>query len=114
VIGGSVAFCVLSFTERDRPEKTLVPLIGGAGVAALSKMPDFIEPAFNHHHRQFFHSLTFAGILGFSAKRLYEWQPTDPLEKLLRAGLLAAIAAYLIHLACDFMTTKSLPVLGRL
>jgi membrane-bound metal-dependent hydrolase YbcI (DUF457 family) len=113
-IGGSVAFCFLAYAERDRVEKTLLPVVGAAGVAALSKLPDLVEPALHPNHRQFFHSVAFAAALGVCAKSIYDWRPTDTWAKALRGFLLIALAAYLIHLASDFFTARSLPLVGRL
>lgn len=112
-IGASVVFFTLACSERERTEKTLVPVVGAGLAGAFSKLPDIIEPADNPNHRQFFHSLAFAGLLGFFAHKIYRWSPTDEWEKALRFVLLMAISAYLIHLALDCGTPRSLPWAGK-
>ena len=86
-----------------------------AGLAAkTAKLPDMIEPALHPNHRQFFHSLGFAGLLGYGMYELYKWETEDELEKLLRLAGLAIGGSYLIHLLCDARTPKGLPIIGKL
>lgn len=68
-------------------------------------LPDFIEPAFNYKHRQYFHSKSFAKILGalfvvsFVAGFLIEW-----------VNIFAfLIVGYLFHLFLDSTTPMGLP-----
>src|SRR5437660_2084 len=78
------------------------PLVGGALCAACATLPDLVEPALrNPHHRQFFHSLAFAGMLGWGVYEVYKWEPDSDWEKVLRLALIAAGAAYLLHLLSD-------------
>lgn len=104
---------VLHADARARGQTTAWP-IAGAGLAALAtKLPDILEPAVNPHHRQFFHSLAFAGLLIAGGKKLYDWQPeTDEGRFWRKAGLIGP-GAYLCHLALDATTPRSLPLLGR-
>lgn len=41
-------------------------------------------------------------------------QAQTDFEKALKFALLVALNAYLVHLALDFVTPKSLPLIGRL
>ena len=92
-----------------------IRIVALSGVGALSgSLPDLIEPAINPNHRQFFHSVTFAFALAAGMRELYTWQPVEPLHKLTRGIALAASGAYLIHLAMDSTTPKSIPLLGKL
>jgi inner membrane protein len=79
----------------------------------LTKLPDLLEPATSPSHRQFFHSLVFAGLLGVGLHKLHGWQPDDDGGKFVRWLGLIAGSAYLIHLAMDFTTAKSLPLVGK-
>lgn len=94
---------------------TLAPFAAGGLAAATARLPDILEPAFhNPNHRQFFHSLGFAGLVGYGIFRLYEWETEDELEKILRIAGMAIGGSYLIHLLCDSTTPKGLPVIGKL
>jgi len=93
---------------------TAAPVLTGGLATLLASLPDWIEPATNPHHRQFFHSVTFACALGYGTYRLYQWEPETTGEGLLRWFLLVATGAYLAHLICDAGTPRSLPLLGKL
>lgn len=84
----------------------------GGVAAAAGTLPDMLEPPLHPNHRKFFHSLVAAGMLGYGVYRLYQWQPRDAGEKILRLAGLAMGGAYLVHLAMDACTPKSLPVAG--
>jgi inner membrane protein len=88
--------------------------LGGGLAAMLGTLPDIVEPAHDPNHRQFFHSLVFAAILGYLAYRLYRWKPEEPWQQAARMLGLIMIGAYLVHLSMDAMTSKSLPILGKL
>ena len=45
-------------------------------------------------------------------RKLHAWEPETEAEKLMRKIALVAGGAYLIHLALDFTTRKSLPLIG--
>ena len=105
---------LLHSEEAQRGESTAWP-IACAGVAALAtNLPDVLEPAMTPNHRQFFHSLLFAGILGYGLYRLYGWDAETSEQKLLRTVGLVAGGAYLVRLALDATTKRSLPLVGRL
>ena len=90
------------------------PVVAAGAAASCGTLPDLLEPALHPNHRQFFHGVVFAFGLGVGLYQLYEWEPdTDP-KRLLRGALLVAGAAYLVHLAMDACTRKSLPLIGKL
>lgn len=99
--------------EIKEGKKTMAPLGGVALAAICTNLPDMLEPAIHSHHRQFFHSLAFVGILGLGMRRLYEWDTKTELERQMRFCLLVAGGSYLIHLAMDACTSRSLPLLGK-
>jgi len=107
-----IAICVLDKEETNSDFHN--PVAAGAIGAMLGKLPDWIEPATNPNHRQFFHSVIVLSGLAMGVKKLYEWEPEDDGEKLLRSALLIGGAAYLSHLALDSLTSKSLPLVGKL
>lgn len=83
----------------------------GLAAAALPSLPDYIEPALHPNHRKFFHSLAFVAGLAYAMREVYGWQAEGERERLARALLLAAGAAYLGHLALDALSAKSLPLI---
>lgn len=103
----------LATLPEDHQKGIAHPLAGGAASALLASLPDAIEPAVHPHHRQFFHSLAFAGMVGYGLHRAYHWKPESDGQELLRAAALLVGSAYLLHLAADFFTARSIPVLGR-
>lgn len=99
---------------HERGEITPLPIASAVVAAALGSLPDWIEPATNPHHRQFFHSVLFLGGVCYGTYRAYHWQPQTPWQSVLRWLTLIAGGAYIAHLICDAQTARSLPVLGRL
>lgn len=97
-----------------REEAAAHALVGCAGGYCFGTLPDLIEPATSPHHRQFFHGLIFAGVMGYGLCRLYQWEPESVELKVLRMIGLIAGGAYLVHLALDATTKRSLPLVGRL
>ncbi len=89
------------------------PLVGATATTLLASLPDAIEPPIHPHHRQFFHSLAFAGMVGYGVYEAYHWQPESSEQKWLRIVALVCGSAYLLHLAADLMTARSLPLLGK-
>jgi len=89
------------------------PLVAGTASALLASLPDAIEPAIHPHHRQFFHSVAFAGLVGYGLYRAYHWKPETDGQKVQRSAVLLVGSAYLLHLAADLFTPRSIPVLGR-
>jgi inner membrane protein len=110
---GAAVGLFLSHQEQNDGQAAAGPLLSAGLAALLTKLPDLLEPATSPSHRQFFHSLVFAGLLGVGLHKLHGWQPDDDGGKFVRWLGLIAGSAYLIHLAMDFTTAKSLPLVGK-
>lgn len=100
--------------EGGKKERSIKPVAGALLAGYLTKLPDVLEPAVHPNHRQFFHSLAFAGVLGVAAYKIHQWEPESPAGEVARFAMLVGAAAYFIHLAIDAGTSKSLPLLGKL
>lgn len=103
----------LAYKEYQSGQKSLKPFVGAGLAAWATKLPDILEPADHPNHRQVFHSLAFAAGLVRALAELNTWQAQTDLEKALKFSLLVIGNAYLVHLALDFITAKSLPLTGR-
>lgn len=112
VTGISIA-TFLAIQDQREGRASARPLAGGAAAALLACLPDLMQPATHPNHRQFFHSLVFAGVLVTGFMKLREYKPSSTGAALLRRLGLIAMPAYLIHVAMDATTAKSLPVVGR-
>lgn len=99
--------------EADNGKATAKPLFAAALAAKLTKLPDILEPAIHPNHRQFFHGLAFASLVGLTGYRLYQWEPQDKWEEFVRFVLLVGAGSYLVHLMLDATTPKSLPLMGK-
>jgi len=108
----TVGGCVAQL-EATEGKKTMAPLGGAALAAICTNLPDKLEPAIHPHHRQFFHSVAFVGMLGLGMYKLYKWETKTGQEDLLKFCLLVVGGSYLIHLAMDACTRRSLPLLGK-
>ena len=104
---------VLAYDEGQRGEMTVKPLAGAAVAAVVTNLPDILEPALHPHHRQFFHSILFAGGLGKMIYELHRWKPDEEWKRAARFLGLVAGYAYLVHLAMDACTARSLPLIGK-
>lgn len=114
-IGAAVAIGgVLATIENQKNEFTHAPITGTVVAAACTNLPDWLEPATHPHHRQFFHSLAFGGMVCYGVYKAYQWQPETDFDKFIRLCLLAAGAGVLIHLAMDSVTPRSIPLFGKL
>lgn len=100
--------------ERERLHRSERPVMGAILAAGFTKLPDMLEPAVHPNHRQFFHSVTFAGMLGLVAHKVYHWRPDNPKDETVRFISLVCMSAYFIHLLLDAGTPKSLPLIGKL
>jgi inner membrane protein len=114
VVAGGAIGLFLADRESRSGQATAWPLVGGLAGSVLTCLPDCLEPALHPNHRQFFHSLIFAGLLMAAFVKLRDWQPEKPESTLWRNVGMLAIGGYLTHLALDATTAKSLPLLGRL
>jgi len=100
--------------EGERRKNTHAPLTGSILAAICTNMPDWLEPAMNPHHRQFFHSIAFAAMIGGGMYKLSQWETQTEGEKFLKFCLMVVGGAYLVHLAMDACTRRSLPLLGKI
>lgn len=100
--------------ERGKQHPSERPVVGAILAAGFTKLPDMLEPAVHPNHRQFFHSVAFAGMLGIVTHKVYCWQPDNPTDETVRFLLLVCASAYFIHLLLDAGTPKSLPLIGKL
>lgn len=105
---------ILGHLEETNMEPSPKPLIGAGLAALLTNLPDLLEPALHPQHRQFFHSVAFAGLIGLAGYKLYTWEPDDDWERVLRFLLLVGCGAVLVHLAVDALTKRSLPWVGKI
>ena len=112
VVAGLAVGAVLAGREAKRGQSSLEPVASGAISALLTNLPDVLEPATSPNHRAFFHSLAFAAMLGIGLHRLSQWETRSEQDKFWKyLGMLAG-SACLIHLALDFTTRRSLPIVG--
>lgn len=112
LVAGAAVSMYLANRERAASTMTIKPFLGGAAAAFFTNLPDVLEPATSPNHRAVFHSLAFAGVLGICLYQLNQWQTENAFESLLKGVGMLAMSAYLIHLALDFSTAKSLPLIG--
>ncbi len=107
VVGG-----ISAYSEYQRGESSHRPLLQAAFAATCGTLPDILEPAAgNPNHRQFFHSLSFAGIVGNGMYKIWKWETKGEFDEFLKTVGLIAGCAYLIHLIMDSSTPKSLPLI---
>lgn len=110
-IGSSIAIGLPSLiAELKQGEKANFgrPLIATTLATLTASLPDVIEPATNPYHRQFFHSVAFASLLGYGLYRLYKWEAQEEWQRAIRFGGLVIGGSYLFHLALDACTPSSL------
>ena len=112
-LGAAAAVGLINLIHELRNEEKVHPgrpLLAAALAAMAATLPDLIEPATNPHHRQFFHSLACAVLMGYGAYRLCQWEPQEDWQKMLRFCSLVVGGAYLVHLTMDACTPSSLPL----
>lgn len=114
LIAATVIAGAISAAESREGKQTANPLIGGAVASVLTKLPDQLEPALHPNHRQFLHSVAFGALVGFAGYRAYQWEPDSPWEQAMRFFVIVACGAYLVHLATDALTPKSIPLIGKI
>ena len=67
--------------ENNQEEPTAKPLVAGSLAWLAGTLPDILEPARHPNHRQFFHSLAFAGLVGHGVYKAWKWEPGEmPIE----------------------------------
>ena len=77
-------------------------------------LPDLQEPAPDPNHLQFFHSVAFGLIDSRWPSPTLSLANRRALAALVRGGPLIAGGAYMMHLAMNTTTEKSLPLIGRI
>jgi hypothetical protein len=112
VAGAGIGFAI-AYKESRTGQSTAWPVAGGGLGALFGTLPDILEPADHPNHRQFYHGLFFAAVLGYAWYKLYQWKPEESWQRTARMFGLIAIGAYLIHLAMDATTPKSIPLVGK-
>lgn len=88
-----------------------MPLAAGALGMLCTNLPDILEPATSPNHRKVFHSVTCAVVIAVGMKKAWDWEPEDDLWRVTRFLVLVAGAGYLVHLALDATTKRSLPLI---
>lgn len=103
------------FAVKDKPGMRPLPhpVVAAPLSAVFASLPDILEPALNPHHRQLFHCLAFAGLVGIGVHEAYQWEPETPAQEVLRLAALIVGSAYLLHLVADMFTPRGLPLIGR-
>lgn len=111
LFAGIAVYAVSAYAENQKGKNTHKPIVHGALASACGTLPDILEPASHPNHRQFFHSLAFAGLIGSSMYKIWNWETKDEFDGLLKTVGLIAGGSYLIHLLMDSTTPKSLPLI---
>lgn len=115
IVGGLSGLAVSVLDKDINGDSRHNPLAAMGIGATLGKLPGILEPSLkNPRHRQFFHSFAVLGFIGYGTKKIYDWQPKDKFESITRFLLLCASAIYRNHLLLDAMTSRSLPLLGKI
>lgn len=111
-LGAALTIGTISLlNEKDDQKLIQNTALKATAAYAAGTLADILEPACNPNHRQFFHSLGFAGILAYGLYKAYKWQPTKKNHKVLRDALMIIGGAYLVHLVMDSSTPKGLPII---
>ena len=111
--GVGVALAAHEGKQSEGGQPPLGLLTCGGLAAFATRLPDVLEPAIHPHHRQFFHSIAFAALVGKLSYDAYRWQPETDGQELVRHLLILAGSAYLAHLALDLGTARGLPLIGK-
>jgi len=111
--GAAITVTLVSIcNELDKEQADFVKPVANAALAALlGTLPDIIEPAVNPNHRQFFHSVTALGLIGYGSYKLWKWEPENDLDKFIKTLALIGCGSYMTHLLMDSTTPKSLPLI---
>lgn len=114
-LGAAITLAAVAGREEKNGNSDTAKPVVAAGIGALcGTLPDLLEPACHPNHRQFFHSLACAGLIGTACYSLYQWEPQTSGEEIVRFLLLAVGGAFLTHLAIDALSPKGLPLIGKL
>jgi membrane-bound metal-dependent hydrolase YbcI (DUF457 family) len=109
-VGVLIGLTMTSFDQRQG----INPVLAISDSTAFAKRPDWLEPATNPHHRQFFHSISFLAVITLGIKKVFDRKPEDNLGQVLRLMTLCADDGYLRHLVLDLLTPRSLQLVGKL
>lgn len=112
LVAGVLVGAYIADKEQKSGTTTVKPFVGGAAAAIFTTLPDVLEPATSPNHRAFLHSVAFAGMVGVALRQLWRWAPETDGERFLKGAAQVCAGAYLIHLALDMTTKKSLPWIG--
>lgn len=104
---------LVALQGQTSPRPLPHPTVAAPLSALLASLPDILEPAAHPNHRQFFHSVSFAALVGIGVIKAYKWEPSSPTQELLRSLALVAGSAYLLHLLADMFTARGLPLIGK-
>lgn len=122
IVCGSLGSLVVQdqLHENKQLDPSHLLLSTGTG-AAVSRLPDILEPAVHPNHRAFFHSFAFGAVLGFGAVRIVKKIKEKRAQRraigieqisgseIFLGLLLIAIIVFLLHLLMDGFTKKGLP-----
>ena len=93
LVAGAAVGLYLADCDAKAGAQTLKPVLSGTAAAFFTNLPDILEPATSPNHRQFFHSLTFAALLGMGLHKLHHWQAETGSERFWKSvGMLAGSA----------------------
>jgi len=116
-IAGGLAGLTFAALDKDKNGNSQHNPLAAIGVGTIAgKLPDIIEPSLgNPHHRQFFHSFLALASIGYATKKAYDWEPETKREAVARSiALFCVRVGSMSHLFLDAMTTRSLPLLGKI
>jgi inner membrane protein len=122
--GGFLSTLVIQSKLHENKQLDPAHLLVSTGTsAAVSRLPDLLEPALHPNHRAFFHSYIFGAALGYLATEVWKKMKEKVAERkergieqisgseFLLALILVGIVAFLIHLLMDAFTKKDLPLI---
>lgn len=121
---GPLTYLAIQKNSKQKENVDLGELLLSSGIGlSTARIPDILEPAIHPNHRDFFHSLVFAGITGyvgfkalqdfnirrFESKELgiKQWSWNEILDIIIVIGA----ASILLHLFMDGFTKKGLPII---
>jgi len=128
IIAGTICGAASSLVIQSRAQESKQIDLGhllistGTG-AAVSRLPDILEPAIHPNHRAFFHSFVFGALLGFgsvetwkkikmkAAERRASGIEEISLAEIFLGLILIVIVVVFLHLMMDGFTKKGLPVI---
>jgi inner membrane protein len=122
ICGATGSLVIQSRVHENRQLEFGHLLLSTSAAAAVSRLPDILEPAVCPNHRAFFHSFAFGALLGFGTvqavkkiKTISEERKAADINQISGTEIfldLAVIAmvVILLHLLMDGFTRKGLPL----